>query len=101
MFPFGYTLNEFIAGVSHVRNKVIARVFRELRLMEEWGTGYRRISEACSAGGYQNPTWEELGTTIRVAFRPHIATKEKIESRFSSSGKRAYITPTKNPQTSS
>ncbi len=81
MLPFGYTLNEFIAGVSHVRNKIIARVFRELRLMEEWGTGYKRIIEACSAGGYENPTWEELGLTIRVAFKPHIATREKIKSR--------------------
>lgn len=80
MLPFGYTLEEFIAGVSHVRNKVIARVFRELHLMEEWGTGYRRITEACQAGGYQTPAWEELGTAIRVIFRPHLAAQEKTES---------------------
>ena len=79
MLPFGYTLEEFIAGVSHVRNKVIARVFRELNLMEEWGTGYRRIIEACQAGGYQTPTWEELGTAIRVIFKPHLAAQEKTE----------------------
>lgn len=79
MLPFGYTLDEFIAGVSHIRNKVIARVFRELHLMEEWGTGYRRITEACFAGGYENPIWEELGTAIRVIFKPHIAAQEKIE----------------------
>jgi len=80
MLPFGYTLEEFIAGVSHIRNKVIARVFRELHLMEEWGTGYRRISEACHSGGYPNPIWKEIGTAIRVIFRPHLATQEKIES---------------------
>lgn len=79
MLPFGYTLDEFIAGVSHVRNKVIARVFRELHLMEEWGTGYRRITEACLTGGYENPIWEELGTAIRVIFRPHLVSQEKIE----------------------
>jgi predicted HTH transcriptional regulator len=81
MLPFGYTIEEFVAGVSHVRNKVIARVFRELHLMEEWGTGYRRIHEACQAGDYQVPTWEEHGTAIRVIFRPHLATQEKIESQ--------------------
>lgn len=80
MLPFGYTLEEFIAGVSHIRNKVIARVFRELHLMEEWGTGYRRITEACHSGGYQTPDWEELGTVIRVIFKPHVAAQEKIES---------------------
>jgi ATP-dependent DNA helicase RecG len=80
MLPFGYTLDEFIAGVSHVRNKVIARVFRELHLMEEWGTGYRRITEACQSGGYQTPVWEEIGTAMRVIFQPHVAAQETFES---------------------
>jgi len=80
MLPFGYTLEEFTAGVSHIRNKVIARVFRELNLMEEWGTGYRRIIEACQSGGYQTPSWDELGTAIRVVFQPHLAAQEKIAS---------------------
>jgi len=80
MLPFGYTLEEFVAGVSHIRNKVIARVFRELHLMEEWGTGYRRINEACQLDGYQTPIWEEIGTAIRVIFKPHEAAEEKIES---------------------
>jgi predicted HTH transcriptional regulator len=79
MLPFGYTLDEFIAGVSHIRNKVIARVFRELHLMEEWGTGYRRITEACLSGGYQTPIWEELGTAVRVIFKPHVVSKETSE----------------------
>jgi ATP-dependent DNA helicase RecG len=77
MLPFGYTIDEFIAGVSHIRNKVIARVFRELKLMEEWGTGYKRIIDACHTGGYPSPIWEELGTSIRVKFGPHEVTQEK------------------------
>ncbi len=80
MLPFGYTLDELVAGVSHIRNKVIARVFRELHLMEEWGTGYRRINEACQAGDYQTPIWQELGTAIRVIFKPHRIAQEKIDS---------------------
>jgi ATP-dependent DNA helicase RecG len=76
MLPFGYTLDDFMAGVSHVRNKVIARVFRELHLMEEWGTGFKRISESCNAGGYTTPTWEELGSAIRVTLHPHLYTTE-------------------------
>ena len=79
MLPFGYTLDEFIAGVSHIRNKVIARVFRELNLMEQWGTGYKRIIDSCQSGGYQIPSWHELGTAMRVVFRPHEATQEKTE----------------------
>lgn len=79
MLPFGFVLEDFFAGVSHVRNKVIARVFRELRLMEEWGTGYRRITQVCEEAGYSTPNWEELGTVVRVAFSPHSATGEELK----------------------
>ena len=74
MLPFGFTLEDLKAGVSRVRNRVIARVFSELNLMEEWGSGYRRIIETCHAGGYPEPKWQELGTTFRVIFNSHSTT---------------------------
>lgn len=39
--------------------------------MEEWGSGYMRILEACRSGGYPEPEWNELGTVMRVVFYPH------------------------------
>ena len=71
MLPFGITLEDFKAGVSKVRNRVIARIFRELGLMEEWGSGYKRVLNACGAGGYREPEWAELGAAVRVIFYPH------------------------------
>jgi len=71
MLPFGMTLDDFKAGVSRVRNRVIAWVMRELGLVEERGSGYRRIVEACRAGGYPVPEWQEQGAVERVAFAPH------------------------------
>jgi len=71
MLPFGITLEDFKAGVSKVRNRVIARIFRELGLMEEWGSGYKRVLKACDSGGYPKPDWTELGAAIRVTFYPH------------------------------
>ena len=71
MLPFGLTLEDLKAGVSRIRNPVIARVFRELDLMEEWGSGYRRITAACDRRGYPYPEWTELGSAIRVGFQPH------------------------------
>jgi len=76
MLPFGITLEDFKAGVSKVRNRVISRIFRELGLMEEWGSGYKRVVNACSAGGYPEPEWAELGAAIRVVFYPHCETVE-------------------------
>ena len=39
-FPFGLTITELKAGVSKIRNRMIARIMRMLHMMEEWGSGY-------------------------------------------------------------
>lgn len=64
--PFGLTLDAALAGASKLRNRVIGRVFLELKLIEQWGTGLSRIISACKAHGLQPPLFEELGTTFRV-----------------------------------
>jgi len=80
MLPFGFTMEDLKAGVSRIRNRVIARVFHQLQWMEEWGSGYKRITEICRQGGYPEPRWEELGTSIRVTFYPHPQTVLHEES---------------------
>ena len=80
MLPFGMTMEDFKDGVSKVRNRVIARVFRELGLMEEWGSGYRRVMAACQSGGYLAPDWQELGSAFRVTFYPHSDITARLES---------------------
>lgn len=85
MLPLGITLEDFKNGVSSVRNKVIARVFEKMELVEQWGSGYKRIMDVCIAGGYPEPKWEEFGSAVRVTFYPHPATRipgaEKTPSR--------------------
>jgi len=39
----GITVEDMKQGVSKIRNPVIARVFRELNLIEQWGSGVPRI----------------------------------------------------------
>ena len=80
MLPFGMTMDDFRSGVSKIRNRVIARVSRELGLMEEWGCGYRRVIESCQSGGYLIPDWQELGSAFRVIFYPHPEIKVAPES---------------------
>jgi ATP-dependent DNA helicase RecG len=84
MLPFGFTMDDLKAGVSRVRNRVIAKVFHELKLMEEWGSGYKRVIEECRNNGYPEPEWTELGTFIKVAFTPHTKTSQKTISVQSS-----------------
>jgi predicted HTH transcriptional regulator len=64
--PFGLTLEAALSGVSKLRNRVIGRVFRELKLIEQWGTGLNRMISACKDQGLQPPLFEEIGAAFRV-----------------------------------
>ncbi|MCK9463510.1 MAG: putative DNA binding domain-containing protein [Proteobacteria bacterium] len=69
--PFGLTVADLKAGVSRIRNPVIARVLRELELMEKWGSGYQRMRDECGPNGYPLPEWVELSSAVRCVFTPH------------------------------
>ena len=66
MLPFGLTIESVLSGVSRLRNRVIGRVFRELGLIEQWGSGIGRMISACDEAGIAAPLFEELGTSFRV-----------------------------------
>lgn len=78
-------IEQFKVGVSRIRNPVIAKTLGQLELIEEWGSGYKRIKDACEAGGYPLPTWEEFGSALRVTFFPHPEV-EQISSAGIKSG---------------
>mgnify|MGYP000853973194 FL=1 len=62
----GMTIEDVKSGVSKIRNRVIARVFRELDLIEQWGSGFRRILQEASELGLIEPVIEEIGMRVRV-----------------------------------
>ena len=66
LLPFGLTLEDLPRGVSKLRNRVIGRVFHELRLVEDWGSGVQRMLAACRDMGLPAPVWEEVGNRLRV-----------------------------------
>ncbi|MEX1117027.1 MAG: RNA-binding domain-containing protein [Akkermansiaceae bacterium] len=52
-------------GVSQIRNPVIARVFRELDLIEQWGSGIPGIFRQAKAEKLPEPVIEELAGRVR------------------------------------
>ena len=62
----GMTIEDVKSGVSKIRNRVIARVFRELDLIEQWGSGFRRILQEAGDLGLSEPVIEEIGMRVRV-----------------------------------
>lgn len=62
----GLTVEDMKQGVSKIRNIVIARVFRELDLIEQWGTGVRRIFRQAREQGLPEPQIVEVGMRVKV-----------------------------------
>ena len=70
--PFGMTIEQFKAGQSKIRNRVIARVFNEIQYLDGWGRAWERIQEAMKLG-YPEPEFIEQGATFKVVLWPHTA----------------------------
>lgn len=66
LLPFGLTVEDIQKGMSKLRNRVIGRVFHALGLIEQWGSGIRRMTAACHEAGLGDPLLEEIGTHFRV-----------------------------------
>ncbi len=64
--PLGLTLDDALNGISLLRNKVIGNVFRELDLIERWGSGLGRMIQISKQQGVQPPKFEERGTFFRA-----------------------------------
>lgn len=61
----GMTIDDMRQGVSKIRNHVIARVFRELKLIEQWGSGVRRMFREAEEQGLPSPEIVEVGMRMR------------------------------------
>jgi len=74
-------------GRSEARNRVVANVFKELGLIEQWGSGLNRIVNACKKHGLQTPKIAEKNDFFDVEIiRPQLieqikATEKPSESR--------------------
>jgi len=66
--PRSLELSDIASGRSEIRNKVIARFFREIKFIEQWGTGIIKMIEYCRAAGLKAPEIKENGLFIKVTF---------------------------------
>jgi predicted HTH transcriptional regulator len=64
--PFGQTIQKALQGFSKLRNRVIGRVFKELKLIEQWGSGLQRILTVSAQEGMRPPSIEEHNNQFRL-----------------------------------
>lgn len=94
----GLTIEDMLKGVSKIRNHVIARVFRELGLIEQWGSGVQRMFNEAEHLGLPRPEIVEIGMRLRFIVhlsgslnvekeqieRPELQLKSRLKSRLKS-----------------
>ncbi len=57
MLVGGLTVEDVRSGVSKLRNRVIGRVFKELNLIEQWGSGFQRMADSCLEAAIETKTY--------------------------------------------
>jgi ATP-dependent DNA helicase RecG len=80
----GMTIEDMKSGVSKIRNPAIARVFRELKLIEQWSSGVRNILRQSREMGLPEPLVQEIGMRLRFTIflaEPQVLDKQQVGSR--------------------
>ena len=62
----GLTVPDIKQGNSKLRNRVIGRVFKELRYIEQWGSGILNAIGKCKTMGLPEPVFEEFAFRFRA-----------------------------------
>jgi predicted HTH transcriptional regulator len=78
--PYGLSLDTALSGISQLRNKILGRTFRELKLTEHWGSGLKKMIDSCREQNIPLPKFEELDHFFRVTLYPK-STKSIPSSR--------------------
>ncbi len=83
----GMTIEDIMDGVSKIRNPVIARAFRELGLIEQWGSGVKRVFNEAKELGLKPLIISEAG--MRVRFK--VPLKSSIPSKTDTKEKKGLV----------
>ena len=59
LLPLGLTIEDTMHDASKLRNRVIGRVFQELHLIAQWGSGIQRMTATCQGACLEASGLEE------------------------------------------
>lgn len=76
--PLGLTMEDlFKPHASKLRNKGLAEVFFDTKIIEQWGSGIEKMINYCKEAGAQEPVFEEY-QGFMVIFRKGIFNEEYL-----------------------
>lgn len=74
--PRGQTVERAIAGYSKIRNEVLAKALNYMRIIEEWGSGLRRVNGILRDYGTGTVELEDAGLAVRMNVRRNTVTSD-------------------------
>ncbi len=66
--PSTLTIEQIYSGRSEIRNRVLARIFKEFNFIEKWGSGINRMINLCKEINLKTPEIKEMGDSISLVF---------------------------------
>ncbi|MBU4371512.1 MAG: helix-turn-helix domain-containing protein [Syntrophaceae bacterium] len=75
--PRSLEIEDIMAGRSEIRNKVIARFFKEIGFIEQWGTGMRKMVNLCASANLPEPEFKESGLFFKIIFKKGPSLNDK------------------------
>ena len=74
--PMGMTIEKMKSGQSLIRNHALARALAYMNLIENWGSGIRKITDSCLDAGLKAPEFIDMEISVRV----NIYRKNAVEN---------------------
>jgi len=76
-FPGLVSIENLGDGTTYLRNPVVAKIARKMKLMEKIGSGIRLIFDSCKNEGIKRPRYNEDGDFVKLTFFFEALTEEK------------------------
>lgn len=66
--PSTLTIEQIYSGRSEIRNRVLAKIFKEFNFIEKWGSGINRMINLCKNANLKAPEIKETGDSVVLTF---------------------------------
>jgi ATP-dependent DNA helicase RecG len=67
--PDTISVEELGTGRSEIRNRILAPIFKDLKIIEAWGTGIQKIKQALKYYSEIELVLQEVGHAFQIQFR--------------------------------
>jgi ATP-dependent DNA helicase RecG len=92
-FPGPIKINQLIMGVTYIRNTVLTRVFREIGLIEKFGSGFITLFETYKKWGLPVPIIQEGPGYVKCILPRPTASSKPLENREQSLMELLFVKP--------